>query len=63
MLLPQWRTRLEEAAKEGRSLRLQNRKERVVVVAIAPGMNQVDLVEFASMRDYLKFSDEIEQFF
>ncbi len=63
MLLPQWKKRLEEVASEGRELKLQNRKEKVAVVAVKPGLNQVDVIEFATMRDYLKFCDEIEQFF
>ncbi len=63
MLLPEWRKRLEEAAGEGRELKLQTRKAKVVIVGIKPGLNQVDLIEFATMAEYLKRCDEIDQFF
>lgn len=63
MLLPTWERRLEEAAIEGRELKLQTRKQKVVVVGVKPGLDQVDLIEFPSMAEYLKRSDEIDQFF
>jgi hypothetical protein len=63
MLLPQWQRRLEEAAHEGRELKLQTRGQEVVVIGIKPGCNQADLIEFPSMTEYVKRADEIEQFF
>jgi hypothetical protein len=63
MLLPAWQRKLQDAAVEGRELKLQTRKEKVLVVGVKPGLNQVDLIEFPSMAEYLKRADEIDQFF
>jgi hypothetical protein len=63
MLLPLWKTRLEAAAEDGRELRIQTRKHKAVLVAVKPNANQMEVLEFPSTNEYMKFADEIDQFF